>query len=585
MRSYLTSKITEGFWFIVVLLLGTGTLLFWNTRQLITTSAWATHSNRVLAELDDIPLQLEKAQTVSHRYILTGDEADLTLHQTIAASLQKEVEEVRFLIRDNPEQQQRLETLTPLLQERLQQLQHAIDMRRTTGFDDALKVIAEGQGEATVQRIDEVTRGMESAEEQLITTRAAAVKTRARRTLSLIIVGTLLSLFCVGVAYVILRQRLTLQRHIEEALYASEQRYRRLVESSDDGIVTLSLEGKITSTNRAFERMTGWSHEELLYQTYDKITADEAARIASARLQRAVAVERLPDTYETQLHRNDGEVIPVEVHASFLRDEGGHIIGIQELYHDISLKKALEQERANFFRMLAHDIKNPLSIILGHLEILQDKANACGATKDAAIFNQLRNNAQTILTLVTTYLVPSKPNDGNASLGLGAVSINEAVHNVVARFDEEARRRHLRLQTKCADNVSPVEGDMIALERVLANLVGNALKFTPEQGQVCVTTSQESGQVVVSVADTGPGLVLGKVTALSARRRSVEKSISETDTGLGLSIVTGLVEAHGGHVEVDSRLGTGTCISVFLPVVKNEYGRTSHAVLPASARL
>jgi CHASE3 domain sensor protein len=79
MRSYLTSKITEGFWVIVVVLLGAGVLLFWTTRQLITTSAWVTHSNRVLAELDDIPLQLEKVQTAYHGYILTGDEDDLTL--------------------------------------------------------------------------------------------------------------------------------------------------------------------------------------------------------------------------------------------------------------------------------------------------------------------------------------------------------------------------------------------------------------------------------------------------------------------------------------------------------------------------
>lgn len=585
MRSYLTSKITEGFWFIAVFLLGTGALLFWNTRQLITTSTWVAHSNRVLAELDDIPLQLEKAQTAYHGYILTGNEDDLAQYQTTTASLQKEIEEVQSLIRDNSEQQQRLQTLTPLLQERLQELQHVIEVRRTSGFDDALAAVVSDHGEALTQRIDDLTREMEAAEQQVLATHAATVKINARRTVALVIGGTLLSLFCVGVAYIIIRQRLTLQRQIEEALYTSEQRYRRLVESASDGIVTLSLEGKITSTNRAFEHMIGWAREELLHQTYDKITTDEAARAARLRLQRAVAVERLPDTYETQLLHKDGEIIPVEVHASFLRDETEHIIGVQELYHDISLKKVLEQERANFFRMLAHDIRNPLSLILGHLEILQDKAKAYGATEDEAILSRLRNNAQTILTLVTTYLVLPGPEGENASRSLGPVSINQTVQNVIARFDEEARRRHLQLQTNCAEHVSPVEGDIVALERVVANLVENALKFTPERGQICVTTAQERGQVVVSVADTGPGLALGETASLAVRECSIEKSSNETNTGLGLSIVTSLVEAHGGHVEVDSRVGAGTCVSVFLPALLDKRTGDVLAVLHASASL
>lgn len=341
MHSYLTKKLTEGFCLAVLLLLSAGALSWWSMQQLITTSEGVAHSHHVLAELNDIPLQFERVQTAYHGYILTGNERELAPYQALVASLEKEIEDVRTVVKDNPAQQQLLESLSPLLQMRLQQLQHAIDLRHEQGFNAALKAITADQGEALTTQLNNVIRKMERAEWSLLTTHTAAAYARADYALGFVIGGPLLGILCVVIAYTMLRRRLFLHQHMEEALQTSEERYRRLVENAGDGMVTFNAEGSITGANQTFEAMTGWSRKELVGQSYDKIMTGEAATLAVERRQRAVAIERLPSLYNAELMRRDGAVIPVEVRASFLRDDQGRILGVQELHRDVSLKQML----------------------------------------------------------------------------------------------------------------------------------------------------------------------------------------------------------------------------------------------------
>jgi signal transduction histidine kinase len=116
------------------------------------------------------------------------------------------------------------------------------------------------------------------------------------------------------------------------------------------------------------------------------------------------------------------------------------------------------------------------------------------------------------------------------------------------------------------EELLPVEGDPLALERVFANLLHNALKFTPRGGKVTIGSAQHNGEARAMITDTGPGIVAEEVSTLFDKYRRTESVYSQEGTGLGLFIVKTLVEAHGGRIEVESRMGQGACFSGCLPI-------------------
>jgi two-component system OmpR family sensor kinase len=120
-----------------------------------------------------------------------------------------------------------------------------------------------------------------------------------------------------------------------------------------------------------------------------------------------------------------------------------------------------------------------------------------------------------------------------------------------------------------------VDGDSLALERVFANLLHNALKFTPQSGQIIIRSFAQPDAVVVMIADSGPGIAHDDIASLFEKYRRAKQARTTDGAGLGLFIVKALVEAHGGQVRVESAPGQGACFSVFLPIAS----RSSRASL------
>jgi signal transduction histidine kinase len=144
--------------------------------------------------------------------------------------------------------------------------------------------------------------------------------------------------------------------------------------------------------------------------------------------------------------------------------------------------------------------------------------------------------------------------------------LNDILRSVTRQYDAEARRRKQRVELLLQENLPVPMGDPLALERVFANLVHNALKFTPEIGQITLRSFQRDDAVVGAVADTGPGIAREDIERLFEKYKRVARDAHREGTGLGLFIVKALVEAHQGRIEVESTLGVGTCFSVVLPL-------------------
>ncbi|NOT58395.1 MAG: PAS domain S-box protein [Deltaproteobacteria bacterium] len=381
---------------------------------------------------------------------------------------------------------------------------------------------------------------------------------------------------------------ITERKRAEDALRESEQRYRNLFDNASDAIASFTLDATVTSFNGGAERMLGWSRDEVVGHHASKVATPASIALAEDRTRRFLAGDKPKSTtFEAELIHKDGRLIPVEARTRAIRDRNGIPIGFQGAYRDISAKKALDKQRDDFLAMLAHDIKNPLTAILGYVDLLHQLFPTNSATPERDFLVRIRDNALTINSLIANYLDLARAEAGQLTLQKSTLPLSSFLKGIVEQYMGIAQRHHLTLTLELGENLPALKADRMALERVFTNLVRNALKVTPETGRITVTARQwqnENGHngtttgvttesssleqqgVVVEVRDTGPGIAPDDIPLLFQKYRRTNASRNQEGTGLGLFIVKTMVEAHGGRVEVESQLGSGSCFRVILPV-------------------
>lgn len=224
------------------------------------------------------------------------------------------------------------------------------------------------------------------------------------------------------------------------------------------------------------------------------------------------------------------------------------------------------QERSEMVAMLSHDIKNPLAVILGYADYLLEKNMHRGATSDDDVLPWIKSSALSILALVENYLDFTRLEEEQLTLATQALSISELLHEVGQRYAGEARHQGLTLVLQVPQSLPAINGDRMALDRVFTNLVANGLKYTSKGGQVTVSAVQRGAEVVIEVADNGPGIAAEELPLLFTKYRRAAATRHKKGTGLGLFITKALVDAHGGRIEVESSLGAGSCFRVSLPI-------------------
>jgi signal transduction histidine kinase len=211
--------------------------------------------------------------------------------------------------------------------------------------------------------------------------------------------------------------------------------------------------------------------------------------------------------------------------------------------------------------IVAHDLRNPLGTIMLLAAVLQKSAGSEKAREQAA---SIGNVAARMESLIRTMLDVTTMEAGKFTVTPAACTVQSLLRETEAMFEPLATSKQIALEVSPSDATLVVEAERERILQVLSNLVGNALKFTPEGGRVTLSTARDDGMVRFTVADTGPGIPHEHLSLVFDRFWKKDTP-GKKGTGLGLFIAKGIVEAHGGRIWVDSEPGGGTRFNFTLP--------------------
>ncbi len=278
-------------------------------------------------------------------------------------------------------------------------------------------------------------------------------------------------------------------------------------------------------------------------------------------VQEGLAVERV----EARVFNRHGEKIPVQVYAYPVK-EGDLVIGLVLYLADAREARRYEEQKRRFMSMVAHDFKAPLVIALGFIRrLIEGKAGPL-TEKQETYLRTASEELQKLEGLILTFLEMLRFETGRLRLELAPCEAGRLLKQVVKRFTPQAEKKGITIFTHCPEEEIWFTADRLQLERVLANLLDNALKYSPPETQVEISLFNQDDTVVFEVQDQGPGIPPEDLPHIFEPfyRVSREAKIAP-GTGLGLAIVKNVVEAHGGTVNVESTLGQGTKFILIFP--------------------
>lgn len=239
----------------------------------------------------------------------------------------------------------------------------------------------------------------------------------------------------------------------------------------------------------------------------------------------------------------------------------------RELHKKNAELARLNDQKSQFIGILAHDLRNPLSLIMGYAEFLETDLAGRLSEEECDFLSVIQKSSTFMLQLVNDLLDLSVIETGKVVLDVAQCDIHDLVLESVTLNKPLAAKK--RIEVKCAvpEKATLIDADRLKVSQVLNNLLSNAIKYSPPDSIVSVTLSQDENLVRVNVSDQGSGIETAELSRIfdPYQRGSTRPTQGESSTGLGLAIVKRIIEGHGGKLAVESTLGKGTTFSFSLP--------------------
>lgn len=541
----------------------------------------------VLADLQAVLMSLQDAETGQRGYVLTGEAPYLEPYVAARGRLEQTLDALRARVRTGELDGADVEGIATLAHQKTAELERTIAARRDLGAEAATAIVRGGEG----RRVMDALRGRLGALRERQQAALAAARSAARRwTWVRTAVFVALTLLELGFLAWVYRRIL---REVERRVRAGQElaRARELLQvtlgSIGDGVIVTDLEGRVTFLNEVAVELTGWPAGHAVGRPSREVfrIVNESTRTpVESPVDRVLATGRVAGlANHTLLVRRDGVEVPIDDSGAPIRDAAGDVRGVVLVFRDVAAARRTHAElvaakneaesasraKDHFMAVLSHELRTPLTPVLATLSAWQEGQELPEAFR--ADLDLVRRNVALEVRLIDDLLDMTRIASGKLALAPRPIDLHELLDGVIAFGRPAVKAKRITLARSFAAERHHAFADPERLHQVFANVLRNAVKFSPEDSTIRFeTTNAANGNFEVRIVDQGIGMspeTLARVFE-PFQQGSHERVRSGGGLGLGMAISRALVDALGGTLAATSEgPGKGSTFTVSLPVI------------------
>jgi len=339
-----------------------------------------------------------------------------------------------------------------------------------------------------------------------------------------------------------------------------------ILENVTDSVVVMDLEGRIRHWNHGAEALFGYTADEMIGQTPANLWPENKPVTLAASLARVLQGHDYVGEWNAR--RKDGSTFWIDNVTRVMRDDAGEVVGFISVSTDSTRRKQAEQARDRVMALLSHDLQNPLTTVtLSAVALSQQIVANKPAAALAPHVDRILKAGEMMSSMIRSLMDLARIDSGQILGTLGVYSASVMLAKAADAFATLVAEKRQRLVTKPIDESVKVTCNGDRIMQVFSNLIGNASRHAPPATTIVLSARLCGDLVEFAVRDEGPGIPPEELPHVFERFR--RSSRHPGGLGLGLSIVTGIIEAHGGRVWAESALGSGSTFWFSLPVERN----------------
>jgi two-component system, OmpR family, phosphate regulon sensor histidine kinase PhoR len=346
----------------------------------------------------------------------------------------------------------------------------------------------------------------------------------------------------------------------------TQQIYSIIINNIPVGFSMVDKNGIIVDFNHMAEKITGYSRKEVMGKSHLEILHDTSDRNVCPLFKHTLLQCEETVAAEATIKRKDGSPVLLSVTTAPLFDSKGVLTGGIELFRDITEVKHLERERKNILSMFAHDMKSPVTVAGGYLSrLLMGKAGPI-TEKQQGYLAIMQDALNGLSDLITDFLEFSRFEAKEYKPVPSPFNIETGIYKNIEAARVEADTKNITILFEVPENMLQIiTADAAMINRVLRNIIGNAIKYTDPGGTVTIKLSDHDDAVLVQIIDTGVGIPENHLPYIFDAFYRVSRD--SKGSGLGLAISKTIIEAHGGRLWAESSPGKGSIFSFTLPKI------------------